>query len=292
MIKQLIEKELTLPNVSLLLATAQWDTAESSVQFTGYNICQRLSDSHSALRIGNLAVCEAFPRVRSVAFLPPSLSVRLFPVAHPFRALNCIFGKDYFEEATGIGERQWDEHTGALVSIKNARIETMMQEIYGELGQPGFAHDLMIEAASTMILVEMARYAQRFVKTIEGSGANQGLAAWQLRRIQERLDASLEMGYPSMRELAQICGISESHLMRTFKASTGWPIHRYVAEERLNAAKEMLAKDQLNSMEISALVGFRSPAYFATAFKKMTGKSPTEYRKEVRAMAVGYTGRA
>ena len=284
--QQLIEKEITLPRVSVQLATVQLDaTEEYTPQFSAfYNICQRLSDKHAPLRIGNLSAREAFPRVRSVGFLPPGCSFKLFPLEQPFRALNCVFDKTFFEETTQIQQTLWEEHTGALVSIKERRLETIMQQIYAELVQPGFAQDLMIEALTTMILVEMARYARRLGTTSGPGGAGHGMAPWQLRRIQERIEASLEIGYPGLDELAQLCGISQSHLMRTFKVSTGWQIHKYIAEERMKAAKLMLAEDQLHTKEISARLGFRSPAYFATAFLRMTGMTPTEYRRQARAM--------
>jgi AraC-like DNA-binding protein len=83
--------------------------------------------------------------------------------------------------------------------------------------------------------------------------------------------------------------MSQSHLMRTFKVSTGWQIHKYIAEERMKSAKLMLAEDQLNTKEISARLGFRSPAYFATAFLRMTGMTPTEYRRQARAVDLGST---
>jgi len=281
--RQVVERELTLPDVRVHLATIEWNGVED-VEPThfGYNICQRLSEDHAPLRIENIDVAEAFPRVRSVAFLPPGCAVRLHAVNRPFRVLNCNFEKDYFESVTGIDQRLWEEHTQALVEIKDRRLEIMMQELYAELQQPGFASDVLIEAVSRMILVAMARYGRQLEQMKKPSGSH-GLAPWQLRRIQERLDVSLELGYPSIEELAQICSISQSHLMRSFKASTGWPIHKYVVEERLQAAKKMLAGSQLNSKEIASRLGFRSPAYFATAFRRMTGKSPTDYRREVHA---------
>lgn len=159
-----------------------------------------------------------------------------------------------------------------------------MQEIFRELIQPGFGYDVLIEAASTMILVEMARYGHRIGQGVGLDDAGPGLVPWQLRRVHERIEASLEIGYPSLDELARLCGISQSHMMRCFKVSTGWPIHKYVANERMMAAKQMLAKEQLHSRKISALLGFCSPAYFATAFRQMTGKTPTEYRKQAQAM--------
>jgi AraC family transcriptional regulator len=274
-----IEKEVALSGALVQLGTVQWDIAEVRL-LSGYQICQRLSENHRPLRIGNLAAREAFPRARSVGFLPAGLPVQLYPLDQPFRVLNCAFEKDFFETVTEIGQEFWEEHFDVLMSIKDRRLEMMMQEIYAELVQPGFAHNLLIEAVSNLNLVEMARYGRRVEKANREGGARQGLTPWQMRRIRERIEASPEIGYPSLSELAQLCGISQSHLMRTFKVSTGWQIHKYVAEERMRVAKVMLAKDQLNSKEISAQLGFSSPAYFATAFRRMTGKTPTEYRRQ------------
>jgi len=281
----LIEKQITLPSISVQLATVQWGMVqEVRPSYDGYNICQRLSDDHSPLRIGNIDAREAFPRVRSVGFLPPGCTVKLYPMDRPMRVLNCVFPKERFEAITGIGQKHWEKHTRDLVWIRHRRLEILMQEVFGEMVQPGYAHEMLIEAAATMMLVEMARYGRRLEEAQGAGGISNGLAPWQLRRINERLEGALEHGYPSLGELAQLCGISQSHLMRSFKLSTGWPIHKYITEERLRAAKQMLVGDQFNSKEISARLGFRNPAYFATAFRRMTGKTPTEYRREARAL--------
>jgi AraC family transcriptional regulator len=286
--ENVIEREVVLPRVAVHLATIHWDTAqEREPMETRYCVCQRLSENHAPLRIGNVNAREAFPRVRSVGFLPPGCAVRLYPIDGPFRVLNCAFEKSYFEEIAEIGQDQWEEHTNDLVAIRDRRLELMMQEIYGELIQPDFGHDILIEAASTMILVELARYGRRLGQGKLQGQTGQGLAPWQLRRIHDRIDASLELGYPSIEELSLMCGISQSHLMRTFKASTGWPIHKFIAEDRLKAAKHLLVSEHLDTKEISGKLGFRSPAYFATAFRRMTGKTPTEYRREARAMEFG-----
>lgn len=279
--EQVIEKELRLPHVRVHVATITWGGLEEVEPHFGYSICQRLSEDHSPLRIENIDVAEAFPRVRSVAFLPPGCAVKLHPVNRPLQVLNCNFDKHAFEATTSIDERLWAEHRQALVEIRDRRLEVLMQEIYAELVQPGFASDLLVESVSNMIMVEMARYGRRLEQS-RTPGRSQGLAPWQLRRIQERIEGSLELGYPSIEELARICSISQSHLMRSFKKSTGWPIHKYVAEERLQTAKTMLGNSQLNLKEIASHLGFRSPAYFSTAFRRMTGKSPTDYRRDTR----------
>lgn len=221
--------------------------------------------------------------MRSVGFLPPGQPVSIFPSVSTFRALNCSFPRDHFETTAELPEELWEEHAASLVTIRNRRLEVLMQEIQAELVQPSFGRELLVEAAGTMILVELARYGRELERSSPRGGGARGLAPWQLRRIQERLSASTQSHYPDLGELAALCGISKSHLMRSFKASTGWQIHKFIAEERLKAAKSMLKHDHHTFKEIAGMLGFGSAAYFATAFRRMTGMTPSDYRKKARS---------
>ena len=284
--QQNLEKEVILPNVTVQLATISWQGIGERPYYPGYSLSQRLSDNHSPLRIGNLAAPEMLPRVRSVGFLPAGSSINLYPIEKPLKVLYCFYEPDYLESTTQIERGVWERHTGSLVALRNPRIEVMMQEIHAELEQPGFAHEQLIEAVTTMILIELARHVRKLEQ--KGSkGEHQPLASWQLRRIEERIQASLEMGYPNLSELAKICGISKEHLARSFKATTGWQIHKYIAEERIRTAKSMLAENRSSCEEVSMRLGFKSPAYFSTAFRRLTGKTPTEYRKQAQSTHTG-----
>lgn len=279
----LVENELKLPNILVQLMTVTWGGIEETPPYEGYCLSQRLSENHSPLRIGNVAAKEVLPRARSVGFLPPGCPIRLFPMEKPLRVIYCMFDKNYFEHATGITENEWNEQLGVLMSLKNKRLEILMQEIYAELLQPDFGSERVIAAVGEMLLVELTRYAQKLQRKKSNPGNILALAPWQLRRIQTRIESSLELGYPNLSELAELCGISHGHLMRTFKASTGWQIQKYIAEERMKAAKSMLSDVDMSCEDVAQKLGFKSAAYFSTVFRRMTGKTPSEYRSDLRA---------
>jgi AraC family transcriptional regulator len=283
---QNLEKEVILPQVTVQLATIEWEGMGERPPYPGYSLFQRLSDHHSPLRIGNLSAPEVLPRRRSVGFLPPGRSIRLFPIEKPLRVLYCFYDAGFVERTTEIAREQWERHTDSLVALRSKRLEILMQEIYAELDQPGFAHGLLIEAVTTLMLIELARHARQLDRRRSRPGDSLALAPWQLRRVQERIRASPEMGYPALSELADLCGVSQGHLARSFKASTGWQIHKYIAEERLNTAKTMLAQVHLSCEEVSVRMGFKSPGYFSTAFRRMTGKTPTEFRRQALTSSV------
>lgn len=79
--------------------------------------------------------------------------------------------------------------------------------------------------------------------------------------------------------------ISESTLRRDIVKTTGYTPGEYIMTQRINMAKNLLAFERNKKIkEISAECGFRSQYYFSLCFKKSTGLSPVEYRKENEAI--------
>lgn len=277
--KSTIEKEIILSHTTLQLMTVNWEGSQDTPAYYGYILSQRLSKDHPPLRIGKVSANEVLPRVRSVGLLPPGLPIRLFPAEKPLRVLLCIFEEQHFETTTGIDRQQWEKHAGALVAIKNKRLEILMQEILAELENPQFGSRLLIDSVCNMLIIELARHMQQLQRRKANAHESLAMAPWQLRRIHERILAAAELGYPSLGELADICGISQGHLARSFKAATGWQIQKYVAEEKFATAKALLIEGQLSCEEIATKLGYKSSAYFSTVFRRMAGKTPTEFRR-------------
>ena len=82
----------------------------------------------------------------------------------------------------------------------------------------------------------------------------------------------------SMDALCRISDYSSSHLARIFKQETGRTITQYIADLRCRQAAEMLRETRLPIQEISSYVGYTDNNYFVKVFKKVTGKTPSEYR--------------
>ena len=54
----------------------------------------------------------------------------------------------------------------------------------------------------------------------------------------------------------------------------------FIRKIRFSKACELLKDGRYSIADISAMVGFGSPAYFATSFKKYVGCLPSEYMKK------------
>lgn len=275
------EISIVLPQVTVQLATVEWSGIEETPAYDFYSLSQRLSPDHAPLRIGNLSASSVLPRLHSVGLLPPGQPIRLLPVEKPLRVLLCLYNARFFEESTQVSRTLWESHTEALVAMRNKRLEIMMQEIFAELEQPGFGSELLVESVTNIMMIELARILRLLDRKRQAGKAPLALAPWQLNRIQARVEAAPEQGYPNTAQLAELCGLSEGHLARSFKAATGWQLHKFVADERIKAAKRLLAEEGMTCEAVSGRLGFKSPSYFSTAFRRATGKSPREYRNQL-----------
>ena len=74
--------------------------------------------------------------------------------------------------------------------------------------------------------------------------------------------------------------VDKSYLLRTFKKMKGTTLLAFHNQLRCEAAKELLTQPELPIAHIASSVGFVSPAHFSQIFKKYTGTSPSDYRKE------------
>ncbi|OSZ77522.1 hypothetical protein CAP36_14170 [Chitinophagaceae bacterium IBVUCB2] len=81
----------------------------------------------------------------------------------------------------------------------------------------------------------------------------------------------------SLNELATHCCVSPFHFSRIFKLFSGYPVHLYLQQMRLNHAA-LLLSTALPVTDVAFQSGFNSVDYFSAAFKKQYNVSPTLFR--------------
>lgn len=84
----------------------------------------------------------------------------------------------------------------------------------------------------------------------------------------------------SLEQIAERLNLSTFYISKIVKKETGLNISDIITEIRVMEAKKLLSKKQLNIKEITYKIGFNSQNYFSRVFKKYTGFSPTEYKKQ------------
>jgi AraC family transcriptional regulator len=136
-----------------------------------------------------------------------------------------------------------------------------------------------LEALSNVLAHELSRSDHNIVR--ETSVSRGGLASWQKRvvlgYIEEHLDEQI-----CLLTLAGLARLSEHHFCRTFKQSFGVPPHQYHVQRRMERAKVLLADRTASITYIALNLGYSQTSSFSVAFRKNTGWTPSEYRREFK----------
>ena len=77
--------------------------------------------------------------------------------------------------------------------------------------------------------------------------------------------------------------ISKYHLSRAFKESTGFTFIEYLNSVRIREAQRLLVESDLKIIDISQNIGFGNVSHFGRVFKEITGHSPSQYKKSMKA---------
>jgi AraC family transcriptional regulator len=134
------------------------------------------------------------------------------------------------------------------------------------------------DALASVLAHELSRSGRELARTFAASRG--GLASWQKRAvigyIEEHLDERV-----SLVTLARLARLSQHHFCRTFKQSFGIPPQGYLLQRRMEQAKVLLS-DRTNSItNIALTLGYAFNSSFTLAFRKITGQTPREFRRNV-----------
>lgn len=84
----------------------------------------------------------------------------------------------------------------------------------------------------------------------------------------------------TLSKVAEHVGLSEKYFTNRFTKETGETFSNYLTQLRIQNAKELLRTTTFRSYEIGEMVGYRNAEHFTRMFKKETGYTPAQYRKQ------------
>ena len=140
----------------------------------------------------------------------------------------------------------------------------------------GSEHRLYLEALGAVLAHELIR-----ISTGPNSAEaplSGGLAAWQRRKAVAYIEEHLAEPI-SLSALARLAGLSTCYFCRAFRQSFGVPPQRYQLMQRIERAKTLLAKHAASVTDVSLTVGYNDTSAFCTAFRRVTGLTPSAYRR-------------
>jgi len=84
----------------------------------------------------------------------------------------------------------------------------------------------------------------------------------------------------TLEDAAKTVGLSPKYLSRIFKSETGTGFSEYRIDLKIREAKKMLEQTGYNINQISDKLGYENVESFIRAFKKITGTTPSDFRKK------------
>lgn len=171
-----------------------------------------------------------------------------------------------FEEAGRLQNRvvhfeaeSYEQLVGCLLRME--QIEQQKEEYMG---------DLLLKSAFLEFMVLFNRNVVRQPKAFITTAAYHEKVIDVITYIREHLTEEINVDI-----LAKQCYISKYYLMRQFKEATGYSIHQYINEKRIQAARRMILSG-MPASEACYECGFRDYSTFARRFKMIVGRAPSK----------------
>lgn len=158
------------------------------------------------------------------------------------------------------------------------------------LKQESNAHinELFYEAAENYSLAviplsKIKSVTYRLLSDLSRAERQQNIASKGFRTIAQGI-SHLENDLKSektIKEISEMCHVSESTFRRLFKDYTGKSPIEYRVERRIEYAKKLLNTQAMTTLEVALETGFDDPAYFCRVFKKHTGVTAGQYLRSL-----------
>ena len=202
-------------------------------------------------------------------------------IFHPYQIRNIIYDKNnenerYFIYFQGPDVQRfleqlslWDKtvyKTGDLPQIIN-----LFKAVIDDFKQHDFAHDInrLIQLLSILQMVHSAVYPPKTANSIPN----------EISYVMELMKTNLKTNY-DVKFYAEQCYTSVPTFIRRFNQYVGVSPMKYLRDLKIEVAKAFLVNTNLSVTNISLNLGMDNPLYFSSFFKKNTGLSPSDYRKQ------------
>ncbi|XPF93223.1 helix-turn-helix domain-containing protein [Colwellia sp. RE-S-Sl-9] len=154
---------------------------------------------------------------------------------------------------------------------RNPLITSVMTALWRDAEMNGLT-SAFFEQGLLVIFNQLVNYRKKVVLSRPVSPLSGNRLKRSLEFIDNKLDSNLRVA-----NLAKEVNLDVRTFTRTFRAATGYAPFEYLTMRRMEVAKELLGKGYTVT-EISMAVGYSNPSKFSAAFRRLNGKSPTEWR--------------
>lgn len=216
---------------------------------------------------------NAFTTYGNCCFVPANQNTFTQGSIGEYQEICCLFDPVLLKPHL---DWQWTPlELASCFNIKNLNIQHNLLRLAEEASHPGYGSQLLVQSLFNSLLIELSRH----FKSVRSAGEQHSgkLSSHQMHLITDKISRSLHTDL-NINALAELCGISERHLSRMFKKTTGYTLGKYISQERINQAKFLLSQPEGQIKEVAFKCGFKSQSSFSQAFHDATGQTPSQFR--------------
>src|SRR5215470_4468961 len=163
------------------------------------------------------------------------------------------------------------------LQIKDPRLEHIGWALKAELETRDSGGRLYAEGLGTALAAQLLR---RFGRLSYGV-SERGLTRRQRRAVTDYIEHHIAADL-SLRELADVAGVSASHFRSLFKETMGMPPHQYVIQRRVRHATRMLARGAARLSDVALRTGFADQSHMARCMRRLTGMTPSTVLRQCK----------
>jgi AraC family transcriptional regulator len=144
----------------------------------------------------------------------------------------------------------------------------------------GASSEVVYESLSRVFLVKLLqRYGEERHEALELA---RGFTAQAYKRVLDHVAENF--GQPiAIEDLARVAGLSTAHFSRLFRQTLGDTPYQFVMDYRVERAKQMLGDRERPLIDVALACGFSDQPHFTRIFKRLTGRTPREWRSQPAA---------
>ncbi len=187
-------------------------------------------------------------------------------------------------DMTGISLGKWSQLSrneclamGKILSlnkssvIKLKELHTLLHNLHSELMHREIGFATRVNQLLDEIFISIARQCTR------ESNSHRDFPQ-TFMKLEQALRQNLAHQW-SVEEMAALIGLGTTTFTEKVKAYTGFSPLNYLINIRISEAIKLLNRQEDNVTDIALRTGFYSSQHFSTTFKKLTGYTPSDFRK-------------
>jgi AraC family transcriptional regulator len=161
--------------------------------------------------------------------------------------------------------------------VRDPQIEHIAWALKAEMEAGFITGRVYMDSLASALAARIVGTHSSLSQATNRKGYRGGISRRRLREVLGFMEDNLGQNL-SLRQIAEVAGLSLSHFKMLFRESLGTSPHRYLLRRRIDRATALLRQTRLPISQIASETGFCHQSHLARHMRRMSGVSPRELR--------------